>query len=140
MVTKRREMITQWRGVVRQNNGNLIDCCSVVDVPVLPRCDAGLLDNRLLTFEDRIMVTKRREMITQWRGVVRQNNENLIDRCSVVDVSVLPRCDTGLLDNRLLTFGNRIMVTKRREMITQWRGVVRQNNGNLNFFLRLALT
>ena len=25
------------------------------------------------------------------------------------------------------------MVTKRRELITQWRGVVRQNNENLNF-------
>ena len=58
-----------------------------------------------------------------------------IDCWSIVEVPVLPRCDAGVLDNRLLTFGDRMMVTKRRELITQWRGVVRQNNGNLNFFL-----
>lgn len=65
--------------------------------------------------------------------------ENRLFLC-VIDVTVLPRCDAGLLDNRLLTFGDSIMVAKRRELITQWRGVVRQNNGNLNSFLRRAQT
>ena len=69
------------------------------------------------------------------RNAYLQSTEK-IDCCAIVDVPVLPRCDAGLLDNRLLTFGDGIMVTKGRELITQRRGIARQNNGNRNFFVR----
>jgi hypothetical protein len=45
--------------------------------------------------------------------------ERELDYCFVVDVLVLLSCDTGLLNYRLLTFRDDIMVTKRRKPITE---------------------